>query len=124
MTESVRVVIADDAEQLRGLLAGALDKIDGIDVVGQAGDGGAAVASVALLEPDVLLLDLSMPVMDGLDVLRHVREFHPATAVLVFSGYGTGELAQACLDLGAAGYLPKGAPIGELAQRILEAAGR
>ncbi len=124
MSSPVRVVIADDAEQLRTLLARALAKGGDIEVVGQVGDGVSAVQAVAELDPDVLLLDLSMPVLDGLEVLRSVRDQHERTVVLVFSGYGSGQLADTCRRLGAAGYVEKGTALPELRQRILEVAAK
>ena len=123
MNQTVRVVIADDAEQLRALLARALSKGGDIEVVGQVGDGVSAVQAVADLDPDVLLLDLSMPVLDGLEVLRSVREQHERTVVLVFSGYGSGQLADTCRRLGAAGYVEKGTALPELRKLILDVAG-
>lgn len=123
MSAKIRVVIADDAEQLRSLLAVGLCKDGDIEVVGQAGDGASAFVAVAEFRPDVLLLDLSMPVLDGLEVLRRVVEILPEVAVLVFSGYGTVELAETCVELGAKAYLKKGMPMDQLRQAIRDAAG-
>jgi len=118
----VRLAIADDAEQLRALLVPALEQDPRIVVVGQASDGEEAVNIVRCSNPDVLLLDLSMPMLDGLEVLRQVTAGYPATAVLVFSGYGTSELEATCLSLGAVGYVKKGTPIDNLRQVIISAA--
>lgn len=118
----VRLAIADDAEQLRNLLVPALEQDPRIVVVGQASDGEEAVTVVRDSSPDVLLLDLSMPLLDGLEVLRQVTAGYPGTAVLVFSGYGTAELETTCLSIGAVGYVKKGTPIAELRQVIVSAA--
>lgn len=122
MSDPVSVVIADDAEQLRSLLARALAKDGSVRVVDQVGDGVAAVQAVADHDPDVLLLDLSMPVLDGLEVIRAVRERNGRTVILVFSGYGSGQLAETCKRLGAAGYIEKGTALPELRQAILTVA--
>jgi DNA-binding NarL/FixJ family response regulator len=118
---AVRVVVADDAAQLREILVDALGREPDLLVVGQAADGQEALDAVREHQPDVLLLDLSMPVLDGLDVLRRLREVSPQVAVVVFSGYGTPELAQTCTALGAAGYVKKGTPVAELAQVLRDA---
>ena len=126
MTEQAKcnVVVADDAEQLRELLCRALARDPRVNVVGQASDGAEALAVVERAEPDVLLLDLSMPVLDGLEVLRRVRETHPSVAVVVFSGYGSGALESTCRDLGASGYIEKGTPMTTVVEAILNAAGK
>lgn len=124
MSDPVRLVIADDAEQLRTLLAESLSRGGDVTVEAQASDGAQAVDIVQRMEPDVLLLDLSMPVLDGLEVLRQVHATTPQTAVVVFSGYGTPELEAACLELGAAAYVKKGTPVGDLRSVIVNVASR
>lgn len=121
MISPVRLVIADDAEQLRTLLARALETSGEIEVVGQADDGQAALAAVGDHLPDVLLLDVSMPVLDGLEVLRRVQAEHPDVSVVIFSGYGTRALESTCLSLGAAAYVEKGTPIADLRRVIVSA---
>lgn len=117
----VRVVVADDAEHLRSLLCQALETNYDISVVGQAADGAHALEMVGVHRPDVLLLDLSMPVLDGLEVLRRVSEQHPGVSVVVFSGYGSAALEGTCRDLGAVGYIEKGAPLDQVASSIAQA---
>lgn len=118
----IRVVVADDAEQLRALLSKALERTGEIKVVAQVGDGAAALESVVSLNPDVLLLDLSMPVLDGLEVLRSIREAGHRTSIVVFSGYGNEHLAETCRRLGARAYLEKGSPLPEVRSCILSVA--
>lgn len=120
--QPVRVVVADDAEQLRSLLSKALERTGEIEVVAQVGDGAAALEAVVSLDPDVLLLDLSMPVLDGLEVLRSVRDAGHRTSVVVFSGYGTDHLAETCRRLGARYYLEKGSPLPDVRNCILAVA--
>jgi len=104
----VRVVVADDAEILRSLLVRAIDRDPRLEVVGQAANGREAVEAVHEFAPDVLLLDLSMPVLDGLGVLALVRD---RCAVVVLTGYGDDDLGAQCRDQGARGFIEKGAPI-------------
>lgn len=104
----VRTVIADDVEDVRVLVTTILGRDARFEVVGEARDGEEAVEQVLRLRPDLLLLDLSMPRMDGLEVLDRVRREHPGCVVVVLSGFPGDDLAQRCRDAGAAGYLVKG----------------
>jgi signal transduction histidine kinase/ActR/RegA family two-component response regulator len=115
--ESLRVVIIDDTADLRELLRFALVR-GGMTVVGEAGDGRAGIAVVAETVPDVVLLDLSMPVMDGLEALPPIRELAPAAHIIVLSGFGATQMAERALDLGANGYLEKGASLGRVLDHI------
>lgn len=116
---SLRIVIADDAESLRSLLVRALTKGGLIDVVGEAGNGREALDLVRSLRPDVLLLDLSMPVLDGMAVLKELAGTLP---VVVLSGYGDDDLGSECRTLGAKGFVEKGAPLSDITDALLEAA--
>ena len=106
-TAAVRVVIVDDTQDLRELLTLALTR-GGMDVVGEAGDGLAGIEAVRLERPDVVLLDLSMPVMDGLEALPSIRDLVPAAKIIVLSGFGAGQMSRRALAMGADGYLQKG----------------
>lgn len=110
---ALRVVIIDDTADLRDLLRVAMDR-GGMCVVGEAGDGLAGIEAVRTGEPDVVLLDLSMPVMDGLEALPHIRTLAPDARIIVLSGFGASELAQRALDAGADGYLQKGVSLGRI----------
>lgn len=105
-----RVVIVDDTDDLRELLRVAFER-SGYAVVGEAGDGEAAIAVVAEHRPDVVLLDLAMPVLDGLEALPTIRALVPDGVVLVLSGFGSDLMAERALSLGADGYVEKGAPL-------------
>lgn len=109
-TGDLRVVIADDTPAIRQMLRLLLDEVGGMRVVGEAGDGRQAVRRVVDLAPDVLLLDLAMPEMDGLQVLKRVRTKHPDTAVVIVSGYAREHLLDVTEGLGADAYIEKGAP--------------
>lgn len=120
---SCRVFIADDVEALRLLWRQLLIEPGGIEVVGDAGDGEAAIAGVKTTRPDVLLLDLSMPKVDGLEVIRALRDEVPETRIVVASGFAAARLAPLALELGASAYFEKGAPVEELRGAVLDACG-
>ena len=103
-----RVVIADDVEDLRFLLKRALERSGLFSVVGMAANGREAVVQAAQQRPDLTLLDLSMPEMDGLEALPLIRSSVPECTVVVLSGFDAERMESAVLDRGAAGYLVKG----------------
>jgi signal transduction histidine kinase/ActR/RegA family two-component response regulator len=111
----VRVVIVDDTYDLRELLRLALTR-GGMEVVGEAGDGLAGIETVRLERPDVVLLDLSMPVMDGLEALPSIRRLVPGAKIIVLSGFGATQMSERALATGADGYLQKGMSL----KRILD----
>ncbi len=113
----LRVVIIDDTEDLRELLRLALLR-GGMSVVGEAGDGRAGIETVAECLPDIILLDLSMPVMDGLQALPHLRALVPEARIIVLSGFGASQMAERALTIGADGYLQKGASLGRILDQI------
>ena len=107
--DPLRVVLVDDTPDIRFLLRLALDLDGGCTVVGEAGDGRQALAVVAETQPDLVLLDLAMPDVDGMQALPLLRECCPAATILVLSGFEDAALAPAVLAAGADGYLRKGA---------------
>ena len=116
-----RLFIADDVEALRVLWRELLAEDAGIEVVGEAADGRAALDGVRATQPDVLLLDLSMPRLDGLEVLRELRAEGARTAVVVASGFAGRRMARTALELGARDYFEKGAAIAELREKVWSA---
>lgn len=116
-----RIFIADDVEALRALWRQLLTELGDIEVVGEAGDGADAIAGVRATRPDVLLLDLSMPKVDGLEVIRTLREQVPETRIVVASGFAASRLASLALELGASAYFEKGAPVEQLRAAVLGA---
>ena len=106
---SLRLLIVDDHPLTRDALASLLAQ-HGFDVAGQASDGTEAIELAAELEPDVILLDLSMPGLDGLDALPRLREAAPECEVVVLTADGTEENLLAAIRGGAAGYLLKSEP--------------
>jgi DNA-binding NarL/FixJ family response regulator len=114
----IRVLIADDHPLVRdGLQAGLADE-DDLVVCGCVEDGESAVQECRELAPDVVLMDLTMPRLDGLSALRAIVEEHPAVSVLVLSAHGDRARVRAALAAGAGGYLLKGTPTAELAQAL------
>jgi DNA-binding NarL/FixJ family response regulator len=115
---SIRVAIADDHAVVRQGLRTFLELQDGMDVVGEAADGEEAVALVERTAPDVLLLDLVMPRVDGLEAIRRIRECAPATRILVLTSFADDRTVLPAVRAGAAGYLLKDVQPPELAGAI------
>lgn len=122
MTTPIKVAVVDDAADLRNLLKLVLDRDPRLTVVGEAGDGQAGVAMIRDAKPDLVVLDLAMPVMDGYEALRQLREVNPELPVVVIlSGFAADDTAQTALELGAAAYLEKGFALSEVADRLVAA---
>jgi DNA-binding NarL/FixJ family response regulator len=117
----VRVLIADDQRVVREGLAIVVGGFPETEVVGLAGDGGEALDLVASAAPDVVLMDLRMPRVDGVEATRAIRERHPNVAVVVLTTYADDESIVAALGAGAAGYLTKDAGRDDI-RRAVEAA--
>jgi DNA-binding NarL/FixJ family response regulator len=120
----VRVVVADDADDLRYLYRLELELDGECVVVGDAGSGQEAIEQAAAHRPDVLLLDLTMPDMDGLAALPRILDVSPATAVVVVSGYVGGAAADEARRLGATAIVDKAAVLTDLKHVVLAAADR
>jgi DNA-binding NarL/FixJ family response regulator len=114
----IRVLIADDHAVVRQGLRTFLDLQADIDVVGEAADGEEAVALAAEHAPDVILLDLVMPRLDGIGALRRLRETAPAARVIVLTSFGEDERLFTALRAGASGYLLKDVEPAELVRSI------
>ncbi len=114
----IRVVLADDQELMREGLALILDAQDDLEVVGQAGDGVQAVREVARLRPDVVLMDVRMPVLDGLAATRRIVASGLPTRVLVLTTYDVDDYVYDALTAGASGFLLKEAPRRSLVQAV------
>lgn len=105
---SCRVVLCDDARDFVKLLKVLIDMEPEMEVVGEAHDGEQAISVCTELQPDLLVLDVSMPVMDGLTALPRIREVSPATNVVMLSGFSSEEMKRQALDLGACRFIEKG----------------
>lgn len=111
---TIRIVLADDHPIVREGLAAVLETQPDFEVVGQANDGAEAVDIVSALKPDVVLLDLEMPSLDGVQALRAMRAENAQVKALVFTAFDTDERIIGAVQAGARGYLLKGAPREEL----------
>jgi DNA-binding NarL/FixJ family response regulator len=122
----ISVYLVDDVPELRELIRLGLEDDPGFEIVGEAGDGRTALEGIAETRPAAVLLDLSMPDMDGLQAIPQIRERHPDIAIIVLSGFSADRMAGKALERGADGYVEKGTPIQELrdATRMAVAARR
>jgi DNA-binding NarL/FixJ family response regulator len=112
------VLVVDDAEDLRMLLRVRMESYNGLTVVGEAADGVAAVEMASELQPDLVLLDLAMPRMDGLEALPLIRAAVPGVRVIVLSGFNQSTLAQKALEAGADHYVVKGGSMSRLLELV------
>lgn len=122
----IRVVIADDHPIFRSGLRQVLELDGAISVVAEVGDGEAALARVEALRPDVAVLDVNMPVRDGLEVARALRDARSATRVVFLTMYRDRQYLDSALDAGASGYVLKDGAVSEIADavRTVAAGGR
>ncbi|MDN2499468.1 response regulator transcription factor, partial [Nocardia nova] len=120
--EPLRVLVVDDQQVMREGLVALLGLVDEVRVVGAAGDGEQALRAVAETGPDVVLMDLRMPVLDGVEATRRIAADHPGTAVLVLTTYADDASIVSALRAGARGYLTKDAGRAELVAAIRAAA--
>lgn len=117
-TRPWRVVVADDADGLRDLICLLLDLDDDFEVVGSAADGAGAVEVSVAQRPDVVVLDLAMPVMDGMAALGELRQRLPGTRVVVCTGYDVATVGTAVMAAGAAAVVQKDGGFTELPGRL------
>ncbi len=118
----VRVLLVDDHPVVRDGLRGVLEGAGGFEVVGEAGDGRQALRMVGAARPDVVLMDLRMPVLDGVGATAALRAEHPEVPVLVLTTYDRDADIVRAIDAGATGYLLKDAPREELHRAVRAAA--
>jgi DNA-binding NarL/FixJ family response regulator len=103
----IRVLVCDDVRAFRALMRYTLQEDPGIEVVGEAADGVSAIDAAARLQPDVVLLDLTMPVLDGIDAIPALLERSPGARVVALSGWGAERMAERALAQGAVAYVEK-----------------
>jgi DNA-binding NarL/FixJ family response regulator len=113
-----RVVVVDDQDVVRHGLCLILGSEPGLEVVGQAGDGEAAVREVRRTDPDVVLMDIRMPVLDGIAATRRLVALDPAPRVLVLTTFDLDEYVYEALRAGAAGFVLKDAPAEEIVRAV------
>ncbi len=118
-----RAVVIDDSEDQRDLLGAALRR-GGFEIVGEAGDGLAGIELVRDRRPEVVLLDLVMPVLDGVEALPTIRALVPDATIVVLSGFGAQHMSARALALGADGYVQKGSSQSSILGRVRALCGR
>jgi hypothetical protein len=119
----IRVVLCDDVAELRRILREVLEEDANIEVVDEAGTGSECLRITAERRPNVLLLDLSMPDMDGLEALPLIAKACPETRIIVFSGFAAERMRDLALGLGADLYVEKGVSLDTLAAAVQQVAG-
>jgi DNA-binding NarL/FixJ family response regulator len=117
------IVIADDQAMVRAGFAALLDSQPDLEVTGQAGDGEEAVTLVAALSPDVVLMDVRMPVLDGIAATRRIVEAGSGAAIVMLTTFDLDDYVLEAIRAGASGFLLKDAPPGDLLQAIRVVAG-
>jgi DNA-binding NarL/FixJ family response regulator len=119
----VRVLVVDDHPAFRHALSSALEMVADIEVAGQAGGGIAACDEAEHLEPDVVIMDLSMPDLSGIDAMRRIHERRPDLPVVILTAHADDGVERAARAAGARGFLPKGTGLRDLVLALHEAAG-
>jgi DNA-binding NarL/FixJ family response regulator len=121
VSETIRVLLVDDHAVVREGLRNFLQLQDGIEIVGEAPDGESAVREAERLRPDVILMDLVMPKLDGVGAMRELRRRLPASRVIVLTSFTEDDRLLPAIRAGAAGYLLKNVEPAELARAVREA---
>jgi len=110
----IRVLLVDDNAIVRRGIASLLSDSQGIEVVGEAGDGRSALEGIEATHPAAVLLDLSMPDMNGLEAILEIRKRDPEVAIIVLSGFSADRMGPPTMERGADRYVEKGSPMDEL----------
>jgi NarL family two-component system response regulator LiaR len=118
MSEAIRVLIVDDHTIVRKGIRALLAEIEGIEVVGEAGNGQEAVAQAEALYPDVILMDLAMPKLDGIEATRQIKAGRPESRILVMTSFAADDKVFPAIKAGALGYLLKESAPDDLVQAI------
>ena len=114
----IKIVVADDHAVVRQGICHLLQREPDLEVIGEAGDGEAAVKIIEQLRPDVAIVDIAMPKLNGIEVTRRVKPCCASTAILILTAYDDDEYISALLEAGAAGYLLKGVESREVVEAV------
>jgi len=118
VTSKIRILIADDHTLLRNGICALLKEVQDMVIVGEASDGREAVHLAGQLKPDIVLMDIAMPLLNGLEATRQIKRAHPEINVLVLTMYDNEEYFREMLEVGASGYIIKRAAATELVSAI------
>jgi len=119
---TVRVLVVDDHPAFRKALTSALNMVEGFEVAGEAGGGVAACEEADQLEPDVILMDLSMPDLSGIDAMKQIHESKPDLPVVIITAHADPGVEREAREAGASGFLAKGIGLDDLVIVLHEAA--
>lgn len=122
MLGRIRVLVADDLPEIRTLVRTNLEFDGRFDIVGEAGNGLEAVDMVQRMKPDVVVLDLAMPEMDGLAAISQIRQNSPGTKILVLSAFADDHNSGLVKELGANAFIAKDRPMDEVIEKLIEIA--
>ncbi len=125
MSDTIRVLVVDDHDLLREGVSSCLSAFDDLEVVGEAASGEDGLAAAAVIDPDVVVIDLIMPGIGGVEAIRRMRSANPSVGLLALSTFANGDLIRETIAAGASGYLVKSVDTEGLAQAVRDvAAGR
>jgi two-component system, NarL family, response regulator DesR len=116
--EKIRIIIADDHAAFRQAAGRLLSEEPGLEVIGEAGDGEEAVALTQKLNPDLVIMDISMPKLNGIEATRKIKEVSKPTIVMILSAFNYRTYLKAALQAGAAGYITKDTPFVKIVKAI------
>jgi DNA-binding NarL/FixJ family response regulator len=118
----VRVLVVDDHAAFRRALTSALSMVADIEVAGEAGSGTAACEEAEILKPDIIVMDLSMPDLSGIDAMRRIHETQPSLPVVILTAHADEGVEREAREAGASGFLAKGSGLRDLVDALHEAA--
>ena len=119
---TMRVLVVDDHQAFRHALSSAVEMADDIEVAGQAGGGLAACQEAEQLDPDVIIMDLSMPDLSGIDAMKRIHERRPDLPVVILTAHADDGTEREALEAGASGFVAKGTGLRDLVVMLHEAA--